>query len=75
VLLADRLEPPDLAGARSWWTRAAEAGHPGAQHNLGVLLATLLEPPDLAAARSWLTRAAEAGRAEAREALDELGDG
>jgi hypothetical protein len=27
VLLADRLDPPELAGARAWLTKAAEAGH------------------------------------------------
>ena len=48
VLLADRLDPPDLAGARTWLTRAAEAGDTGAQSSLGVLLADGLDPPDLA---------------------------
>jgi O-antigen/teichoic acid export membrane protein len=65
-LLATKLDPPDLAGARTWYTRAAEAGHNDAQFNLGVLLATRLDPPDLAEARMWWTRAAEAGDADAQ---------
>jgi TPR repeat protein len=35
VLLADRLEPPRLDEARTWWTRAAEAGHREAMSALG----------------------------------------
>ena len=66
VLLADRLNPPDLAQARTWWTRAAEAGNTDAQFNLGVLLADRLNPPDLAQARTWWTRAAEAGNTDAQ---------
>jgi hypothetical protein len=33
-LLANVLDPPDLAGARRWWLQAAEAGHTGAADNL-----------------------------------------
>jgi O-antigen/teichoic acid export membrane protein len=72
MLLATRLDPPDLAEARTWYTRAAEAGHTDAQYNLGVLLADLLDPPDLAEARTWYTRAAEAGDADAQYALRRL---
>ena len=53
MLLADRLDPPELAEARTWWTKAAEAGHTDAQYNLGVLLADRLDPPELAEARTW----------------------
>ena len=35
VLLQER---GDLNGAKTWWTKAADLGHPGAMHNLGVLL-------------------------------------
>ena len=72
VLLATELDPPDLAGARSWWTRAAEAGHSDAQYGLGVLLATRLNPRDPAGARSWWTRAAEAGHSHAQYNLGML---
>ena len=69
ILLADRLDPPDLDGARAWYTRAAKAGHTAAQFSLGVLLAEKLDPPDLDEARTWLTRAAEADNPEAQFAL------
>jgi hypothetical protein len=39
ILLADWLEPPELAGARRWLQKAAEAGHTGAVYNMGVLCA------------------------------------
>ena len=66
VLLADRLEPPEVAAAVTWYAKAAEAGHPGAQHSLGALLADRLEPPEVEAARSWYTMAAEAGHTAAQ---------
>ena len=72
MLLADLLDPPDLAEARGWWTRAAEAGHTDAQYSLGRLLADLLDPPDLAGARGWWTRAAEAGHTDAQYSLGRL---
>jgi O-antigen/teichoic acid export membrane protein len=72
MALATRLDPPDLAGARTWYTRAAEAGHTRAQYDLGVLLATRLDPPDLAGARTWYTRAAEAGDVDAQYDLGVL---
>ena len=65
VLLADCLNPPDLAQARQWYTKAAQAGDAGARFNLGVLLADRLDPPDLAGARKWWTLAADAGDADA----------
>jgi TPR repeat protein len=72
VLLADCLNPPDLAEARRWWTLAAEAGHTEAQLSLGMLLANRLDPPDLAEARRWWTLAAEAGHTEAQLSLGML---
>jgi TPR repeat protein len=66
LLLAHQMDPPDLDGARTWWTRAAEGGHTGAQFNLGMLLEDDLNPPDLDGARKWYTRAAEAGDVRAQ---------
>ena len=71
-LLANRLDPPELAEARAWWTKAAEAGYTIAQLALGVVLAKELDPPELAEARTWLTRAAEAGLTEAQNNLGRL---
>jgi O-antigen/teichoic acid export membrane protein len=65
-LLSTKVNPPDLAEARTCYTRAAEAGHSDAQFNLGVLLATRLDPRDLTEARTWWTRAAEAGHSDAQ---------
>jgi TPR repeat protein len=70
-LLAERLDPPDLAEARSWYERAAEAGNTDAMYNLGFLLATRLDPPQLDEARTWLTRAAQAGHSRAMSALED----
>ncbi len=72
VLLADRLNPPEMAAALTWYAKAADDGHPGAQYDLGVLLADRLDPPDLAAARSWYTMAAEAGHTAAQYDLGVL---
>ena len=72
VLLAECLNPPDLAGARSWYIKAAEAGDAAAQFRLGTLLADRMNPPDLAAARRWWTAAAEAGNTEAQFTLGML---
>ena len=36
-LLANRINPPDLDGARNWYQRAADVGHTEAMHNLGIL--------------------------------------
>src|SRR5215469_17504293 len=56
----------DISMAMAASRRAAEAGLPQAQFNLGRLLATRLNPPDLAEARAWYTRAAEAGYSDAQ---------
>ncbi|MCQ1948804.1 trypsin-like peptidase domain-containing protein [Arthrobacter sp. zg-Y859] len=55
VLLSERLDPPDLDGARHWYTQAANAGQTSAMNNLGVLLSHLLDPPELDGARHWYT--------------------
>jgi TPR repeat protein len=65
VLLAERLVPPDLDGARTWLEKATEDGDTSAAFSLGLLLAYRLDPPDLDGARSWLARAAGTGRADA----------
>ncbi len=72
VLLADRLDPPEMAAALTWYAKAAQAGHTGAQYNLGVLLADRLDPPDLAEARTWYTKAAGAGHTSAQYNLGVL---
>lgn len=54
--------PVALAATR----RAAEAGDPVGQLNLGVLLAEGLDPPDLMGARVWWMRAAQAGQVDAQ---------
>ena len=58
MLLAERLDPPDLDEGPLWLTRAAEAGHTYAQFELGRVLAWRLDPPDLDGGRAWLNRAA-----------------
>jgi TPR repeat protein len=60
-MLLEGADPPDLEGARRWYTAAAEAGHTDALLNLGNLLADQLDPPDLPAARDAYERAAAAG--------------
>ena len=72
VLLADRLEPPEMAAALGWYAKAAEAGHIAAQYDLGMLLADRLDPPEIAAARTWYTMAAEAGHTAAQYDLGVL---
>jgi|GEM_PF-751880 len=72
LLLATQLDPPELADARIWYTKAAEAGILPAQLNLGLLLANQLDPPELAEARIWWTRAAEAGNSDAQFGLGQL---
>ncbi|SFU10833.1 tetratricopeptide repeat protein, partial [Arthrobacter sp. ov118] len=69
VLLADRLDPPDLSEARRWYEQAAAAGHTGAAFNLGLLLADRLDPPDLEQARRWYGQAAAAGYTDAMNNL------
>jgi TPR repeat protein len=71
-MLATELDPPELAEARMWWTKAAAAGHTEAQINLGVLLADLLDPPELAEARTWYSKAAATGDTRAQHGLGRL---
>lgn len=48
------------------WERAADAGHPGAQFQLGLMYATGEEVPlDLVLAHKWLNLAAKRGSSEA----------
>jgi TPR repeat protein len=72
VLLADRVDPPELDLARGWYQKAAEAGHTGAMVNLGVLLADRVDPPELDLARGWYQKAAEAGHIRAMFGLGVL---
>ena len=51
----------DLATARTWYERAAEAGNVRAMHNLAVLVADGGGKPDYAAAARWFRKAAEYG--------------
>ena len=55
--LATQWQPPDLPSTRTWWEKAADAGHPEAMCNLAVLLATQGEPRDLPTARAWAEKA------------------
>jgi TPR repeat protein len=71
-LLADRMDPPDLVGARHWYQRAAEAGLSNAMVNLGSLLVDRMDPPDVDGARHWYARAAEIGDTEAMVSLGNL---
>ena len=70
--LAELVGPPELAEARIWYTKAAEAGHIDACVRLGLLLATRLDRPELAEARIWYTKAAEAGHTNAQHGLGVL---
>ena len=48
------------------WERAADAGHPGAQFQLGLMYATGEEmPQDLVLAHKWLNLAATRGSSDA----------
>lgn len=48
------------------WERAADAGHPGAQFQLGLMYATGEEiPQDLVLAHKWLNLAATRGSGDA----------
>ncbi|GAB2614935.1 trypsin-like peptidase domain-containing protein [Kribbella endophytica] len=71
ILLAKRLDPPDLAKASMWYHRAAKAGDHQAMNSLGNLLADL-DPPDLTTARTWYEHAADAGLPEAMNNLGNL---
>ena len=69
LVLATRLDPPELAEARTWLTQAAKAGNVEAQNSLGLLLGSILNPPERTKARTWLTRAAKAGDTAAQHNL------
>jgi TPR repeat protein len=59
--------PKDVKTAAEWFRKAAEAGHPTAQSNLGVLYASgeVLEK-DMALAIQWWRKAAEQGQPSAQ---------
>jgi TPR repeat protein len=60
--LGEEVFPRDLALARLWYGRAAEAGHADAQYNYGLmLLYGEGGPVDAAAAADWIRRAAAQG--------------
>ena len=73
-LLAERLAPPDLAKARTWYQKAADAGNAWAMINMGNLLAERLDPPDLVEARAWYQRAADVGNPTAMTNLGVLSE-
>jgi hypothetical protein len=57
----------DPAKGFSWFTQAAEGGHPGAQFNVGVAYQTGSHvAQDSAAAAAWFSRAAAQGHPAAR---------
>lgn len=64
VIAVTECDPPDGVRARTWWEKAAEAGHAGAMVNL-ALLAERSDPPDLSEARRWFERAAKSGEPSA----------
>ncbi|HTY32492.1 toll/interleukin-1 receptor domain-containing protein [Mycobacterium sp.] len=72
TLLADKVDPPELAAARDWFEKAAQAGDTKGMRSLGILLADKVDPPELTAARDWLTKAAEAGDTDAMTHLGNL---
>ena len=58
---------PDLEKAVSWFTKAAEKGHPGAQFSLAMLyLDGSLGNPDAENGAKWLEKAAAGGNAQAQ---------
>jgi uncharacterized protein len=67
VHLSQEARPPDYAGARTCYERAAAAGHTGAMHNLAYLyLEGQGVEQDAATALDWMRRAAEGGGAMAQ---------
>ncbi|MEY9212105.1 protein kinase [Thermobifida halotolerans] len=62
-------EQGDVAGAESWYRRAAEAGHLDSMFNLALLSR---ERGNMAEAESWYRRAAEAGDPDAMTNLGTL---
>ena len=67
LFLATLAQPPDLEGARHWYTKAAEAGSTKAQYRLAVLLATRVAPMDLPEARHWYTKAIDNGHPDTND--------
>jgi hypothetical protein len=66
--------PKDEAQAVSWYRKAADAGEPLGMNNLGFMYETGRGvAKDLAQAASWYRRAAAAGNADAKAALQRLG--
>jgi tetratricopeptide (TPR) repeat protein len=51
VLLADRVDPPELEQARGWYRKAAEAGNTSAMHYMGDLYAAQGDADG--ASRAW----------------------
>jgi uncharacterized protein len=76
VLYAEGERDPELyQEAGVWFRRAAEAGHPGAQFNLGVLYEDGYgAQQDYMLAYTWFTLAAGLGLKEAEAARSELAD-
>jgi TPR repeat protein len=67
VHLSQEARPPDYAGARACYERAAAAGHARAMHNLAYLyLEGQGVQQDAAMALDWMRRAAEGGEAMAQ---------
>jgi TPR repeat protein len=67
VHLSQEARPPDYAGARACYERAAAAGHSRAMHNLAYLyLEGQGVEQDAATALDWMRRAAEGGEAKAQ---------
>lgn len=58
---------PDQQRAISYYTRAAEAGHPGAQLNLGLALKSVDAPPEVWVA--WIEKSAMNRNGDALDAL------
>ena len=52
----------NLSEAKKWYLLAADAGHPSAMHNLGVME---FQIGNLAEAKKWYLRSAEAGDTDA----------
>ncbi len=68
-MLTERLDPPDLDGARGWYKKAAAGGDSASMFNLAHLLSERLDPPDLDGARGWYEKAAAAGDSDAMVSL------
>ena len=69
MLLAHKLDPPDLSAARAAFEQAAAGGDSDGAFGLGILLAIQFDPPDLSAARAAYEQAAAAGDTDAAFSL------